>query len=444
MFIGRKEEQKQLELVYNADHSNMIVVYGREGIGKTSLALNFGENRNMIYFHAVPSSEAEQARMLESHVTNVLSSDMDSSDAAAIKLSKRVVIVDEFQNITSPASLIELMRLTKDEDKYGRIMLILLSSSINWVENAMISDNKEFAKAITGIIKLKELTYAEIVEWFPKLPAKDCVIIRALLGGVPKYLNYWQENRRVRENMLSLFFTPGSVFLTEAEYQLKLELRELNAYNTILTALAMGKYKLNDLFAYTGYTRAKISVYLRNLIEMDLVEKIYSVKVKNIENTQKGLYRIKDNFLNFYYAYIFPNISEIVSGKGRNVYNAIMEQDFDRYMRPNFADVCREYLDLMSRYKRLGFKFGEWKSWYGKSGVIDIVGQDSERHIIAGICCYTSEPAGHESLEELKELITSAGMKTSRLCIFSKNGFKPEFIREAKNEGIMTVSLNDL
>ncbi len=435
MFIGRKDELKQLESIYASDHSNLLVIYGREGIGKTALALKFCETKEYFYYKACEVSETEQL----SGIDRVF--DLQTDD---ISERKRVLILDEFQFAAFDGIKQKLLNLLSSENEYGRFMILLLSSSVNWVENSMVLEHKDLARNITGIIKVKELSFAETVEWFPKTSASDCVIIRAVMGGVPKYLRQWQENRRVRENIISLFFSPESALLNEAEYLLKLELRELGAYNTILTALASGRYKLNEIYEYTGFGRAKISVYIKHLIEMDIVEKLYSVNVRNSENTKKGLYRIKDNFLNFFYAYVFPNISDIECNQGKNLYNKVLVPDFDRFMRKSFSDVCREYLELMSKYRKLGTVYNEWHTWYGKKGILDIVGFDKEKGSIVGFCYYSDKPADEEQYEELRSLISEAGIRPKKLCLFSKNGFDSDLLKSAVEDNVMTVSLADL
>ena len=449
MFIGRKEELKQLESIYASDHSNLLVLYGRDGIGKTALSLQFCEGRDYYYYQSVQVSDAEQEKRLDelfrkSLGANSLDSAAEPDGADRSGNPKKVLIIDEFHFAMNDKLSGILLEIAGNEQKYGRFMILLLSSSINWVENSMISEYKEFSRAITGIVKLKELSFAETVTWFPKSSASDCVVIRALLGGVPKYLKLWQENRRIRENMINLFFMHDSVLKNEAEYQLKLELRELGAYNTILTALASGRYKLNDIFEYTGFNRAKISVYIKNLIEMDVVEKVFSVSVRNSENTKKGLYRIRDNFLNFYYAFVFPNVSRIERGEGKAVYNDIVLPDFDRYMRGPFAEVSREYLELMSKYRKLGKNYNEWHYWFGKNGILDVVGMDTEDNIIVAICAYSDKKAGVEKYDEMIRLSEEAGIKPARMCIFSKTGFTPELSRQAKEEQVMLVSLADM
>lgn len=73
----------------------------------------------------------------------------------------------------------------------------------------------------------------------------------------------------------------------EAENYISIELRELSVYNTILAALASGNNKLNDLFLKTGFSRAKISVYMKNLMAFDVVEKVVSFDTGGWENTKR-------------------------------------------------------------------------------------------------------------------------------------------------------------
>ena len=177
MFIGRKEELKQLESIYGSDHSNMLVLYGREGIGKTALALNFSESRDFIYYQSVMVSDAEQEKRLDEIFSasinmklQVNEPEQDKQDLEGTQ-GKKILIIDEFHYAMNSQLVGSLLKLISNEDKYGRFMILLLSSSINWVENSMVVDYKEFSKAITGIIKLKELTFADTVN-----PIFDCNI----------------------------------------------------------------------------------------------------------------------------------------------------------------------------------------------------------------------------------------------------------------------------
>ena len=297
MFIGRKEERKSLESVYATDRSNLLVLYGKEGIGKTALALQFAQNKKTIYERFLPAGDNEHERLVDETFDKIKKGEYKAEQ-------KTILIFDEFHHIESNKIFSDLVYILSNEEICGRFMILMLSSSINFVENSMININAEFAASITGIIKIQPISFAQMVEWFPNKSVEECIIIRSILGGVPKYLLMWDRSKNIRDNVINLFLRRQSPLLNEPEAVLRKELRELSSYNTILISLGRGLIKLNDLFLATGYSRAKISVYIKNLIEIDVVEKLFSANVKNAENTMKGLYRISDSLLSFYYAFI--------------------------------------------------------------------------------------------------------------------------------------------
>ena len=436
MFIGRKEERKSLESVYATDRSNLLVLYGKEGIGKTALALHFAQNKKTIYERFLPAGENEHERLVKETFDKIKKGDYKQEE-------KTILIFDEFHHIESKSIYSDITFILNNEETCGRFMILMLSSSINFVENSMIELDPGFASSITGIVKIQPISFAQMVEWFPNKSVEECIIIRSILGGVPKYLSMWDRSKGLRENIIDLFLTRQAPLIEEPEAVLRKELRELSSYNTILISLGRGLIKLNDLFLATGYSRAKISVYIKNLIEMDVVEKLFSANVKNVENTMKGLYRINDSLLSFYYAFVYPNITRIELGKGSEVYDEIIGPALNSYLRPFFADVCREYLDLMSQYGKLDHEYSHWQTWYGKKGTIDIVGTDQKNNMICGICSFEDEIATIESLAELKALSMQAGIKKCSFCLFAKNGFDSS-IEELAGAGEVTVaSLKD-
>ncbi|MBR6294210.1 MAG: ATP-binding protein [Lachnospiraceae bacterium] len=436
MFIGRKEERKSLESVYATDRSNLLVLYGKEGIGKTALALHFAQNKKTIYERFLPAGENEHERLVKETFDKIKKGDYKQEE-------KTILIFDEFHHIESKSIYSDITFILNNEETCGRFMILMLSSSINFVENSMIELDPGFASSITGIVKIQPISFAQMVEWFPNKSVEECIIIRSILGGVPKYLSMWDRSKGLRENIIDLFLTRQAPLIEEPEAVLRKELRELSSYNTILISLGRGLIKLNDLFLATGYSRAKISVYIKNLIEMDVVEKLFSANVKNVENTMKGLYRISDSLLSFYYAFVYPNITRIELGKGSEVYDEIIGPALNSYLRPFFADVCREYLDLMSQYGKLDHEYSHWQTWYGKKGTIDIVGTDQKNNMICGICSFEDEIATIESLAELKALSMQAGIKKCSFCLFAKNGFDSS-IEELAGAGEVTVaSLKD-
>lgn len=433
MFIGRKEEKKQLETAYLGEHSNLLMLYGREGIGKTALALEFCRGKEYYYF-CTPDTTKE---MLKAKLLSVLGQSLNGDRG-----SKKVLILDSFGSIFDDELISMLLDRLDSEEK---VMIILISSSINWVENSMVDEAGRLAKALTGIIKLKELKFREIVEWFPKMSVEECIAVKACLGGVPGYLKQWQENRRIRENLISLLLTKGSALENEAEHLLKLELRELSAYNSILLSLAGGHYKLGEIYTDTGFSRAKISVYLKNLIQMDIVEKVNCANVIRYENTQKGLYRIKDSFLRFYYAFVFPNMEAVEEDNGRKLFDEVISGQLTGFIREAYAEVAREFLQIMGRKKALKAQYTDYRVWIGKSGIVDIVAKDENcRNTLAAMCSCEGRDVDVEQVEAFLALLESAGLDCTEIWMFSDRSFSVLAEKRMKQDGIMYISMNDL
>lgn len=462
MFVGRTQELKQLEDAYRQKRNAAVVLYGRCGIGKTELAALFAKEKSAVYYMARELSEREQCFCLASELgeeeTEVIPDFYEILKKAVSgqteAIHKQLIVIDEFHFLVKSGSSFQnaFLKLLREEN----CMFLLLSSSVNWVENSMVEEFGAAVRALNGIIKLKEFTFLELVKRFQKMSVEKTIYANAVLGGVPEYLDYWNEKSSVKENILRLFLRKDAPLLYGAESFLKRELRELGAYNAILAALASGKNKLNDIYARVGFSRAKISVYIKNLIELDVVEKVFSFDISPGTalahvNVQKGLYRIKDNYLRFWYRYVFPNLSSIVSGQGERVYEQEIDGDFAAYMQESFAEVCSEYLKLMNQYGRLAEQYENWGSWYGKSGKIDILASTDGEAYLAGFCRFDKSMMTLRDFSAQKELLELAMLVPQELYLFSRAGFTEELRRKVENgskglEGcrIILVGLEDL
>ena len=460
MFIGRTQELKQLEDAYRQERNAAIVLYGRFGIGKTELAALFAKDKPTVFYTARELSEQEQrycfAKELGFAMQEKAPSFYESLKYAVAerenKTKKAVIIIDEFHFLvkTSEEFKVTFLKLLMEE----QCMFLFLSSSVNWVENNMVQEFGPAARAIYGTIKLKEFTFLELVKRFPDMSVEKTIYANAILGGVPEYLNVWNEKSSVKENILRLFLRKDAPLLYGAESFLKRELRELGAYNAILAAMAAGRNKLNDIYARTGFSRAKISVYIKNLIELDVVEKVFSFDASENAtqvhaNVQKGLYRIKDNYLRFWYRYVFPNLSAILMGQGDLVYENEISKDFSYYMQECFAGVCSEYLKLMDQYGKLVSHYETWGTWYGKTGRIDVVAGNDVGEILIGFCRFDSRMMTGKDIKQYKELLELAKLAPKELYLFSKAGFSEE-LRQKIEKGclkeckVIPVGLEDL
>ena len=209
---------------------------------------------------------------------------------------------------------------------------------------------------------------------------------------------------------------------------LERELREPGVYNTILTAMARDCNKLNDIFRHTGFSRAKISVYLKNLMELDLVEKVYSYDTEGRANAQKGIYRIANAYVRFYFRYLFPNQSMLQQLEPETFYDKKIAPSFDLYVEETYRKICREQLNR--EYRVVG-------EWLGKTGNIDVVASDGQGHVGTAACVY-SKAMKYEDYEWLLFSMKKAKLHCEDIRLFCDKGFD-ERLMQAAEEGIVKL-----
>lgn len=451
MFIKRASELDLLMKQYDTPGNNLVILYGRKGIGKTSLLKEFMEGRPAFYYNAVECEERLQYERMAREwrvdgIDPVTTSDFTRlfSAVSERQSDKAIIVLDEFHFITKNGS--GLLEVIQNMDRYRNpVMILLCSSSVRFIENDMVDFLGAAAARINSYLKLKEFNFVELVNRFPNASVESCIYVNAILGGIPDYLEGWQESKTIKENILETILDKNHRLFLEPQNFLKQELREPAVYNTILSSLAEGNRKLNELHLTTGYSRAKILVYLKHLTELDIVEKLVPLNEEGKENAKKGLYRIKDHFLHFWYCFVFPNLSELQLGRKLSVYEQFIKPRLNEYMEEYFADVCMEYLKLMNLHQRLPVKYLWWDRWYGKNGTIDILAKGSSGETLSGKCIWEDRIAGMDDYYSLIALSKEAGLSPGSYYLFSKNGFTRELKEQsASQKTISLVGLEDL
>ena len=95
---------------------------------------------------------------------------------------------------------------------------------------------------------------------------------------------------------------------------LQQEVSEVGSYFSIIKAIAAGNHKLSAIAAVLKVKSTNLTKYLKTLMDLDILERRVPVTEGNPEKSKRGLYKIKDNYLRFWFAFIYPNMSFIESG----------------------------------------------------------------------------------------------------------------------------------
>ena len=79
----------------------------------------------------------------------------------------------------------------------------------------------------------------------------------------------------VEDNIKNTFLNPISSLFEEPENLLKQEVREPALYNAIITAIATGASRMAEISSKVGEDTSVCSTYLRNLINLGIVIRVY-------------------------------------------------------------------------------------------------------------------------------------------------------------------------
>lgn len=464
MFIGRQDELQFLEDKYSAPNGQLIVLYGRRRVGKTETLRRFCMNKPHVFYSCTESPNDLQLR---SFSERILQQDIPAAkyikaftswqeafasivELPSSKNQKKLLIIDEFPYMVKGDTSIPsiLQNLWDERLRHENIMIILCGSAMSFIEKDILAEKNPLYGRTTGILKMTEMSFYDAIRFFPNYSALDKITAFAILGGIPHYLKQFDDSLPLAENIRKQILTRGSILYSEVEFLMRQELRETAIYNAIICAVALGSTKLNEIHQKTQIDKNKLSVYLKNLIELNIISREFPIltSVKEQANAQRGLYKVTDNFFRFWYAFVFPNLSELEAGDSDGIYRHVVHPALDKHTSYIFEDICIQYLRQQNRQGKLPFYFTKIGRWWDNSNEIDIFATDANNNnILLGECKYTNSSV---SMSELSNLRTkSECLKTySKVYyyLFAKNGFTAEVKKLAKNKDLLAVTAEEL
>lgn len=437
----RSSELNYLNTNYDRSDSQIIVLYGQKNIGKHDLLKTFVSDKPYHYFSAAPASDRELRfqwgmNLAQDNIKTLQFPEYREilNAVAENGNGKLVIIIDEFVSLIKSGEgfMEQLVDFVHSQWSKRDVFVILVSSSVGWVENSLISHIGESAYEISGFLKVGPLSFDDMSEYFHNFGREECVEAYSILGGFPGLWEAFDDTQTIKENICRSILKHTGMLHNEGERLVEAELRETAVYNTILASIAAGDHKLNDLYEHTGFSRAKISVYIKNLMELGLVEKVFSYDTAGKANTQKGIYSISDHFLNFYFTFIYPNVSRLEILSPSEFYSICIAPSFRHYVSPYFRQVCSQYMSVQNEKSKLPFRYEKSGVWVGKDGTIDLVAQDTDNRTLICLCNWDRPMMTFDEFEGLMDNAKKARIKAEYVYLFSANRFDEQLNLEAK------------
>ncbi|MFA5072231.1 MAG: ATP-binding protein [Candidatus Pacearchaeota archaeon] len=455
-FINREFELNELNKRWEEDASEFFIIYGKRRVGKTELIKQFIKNKPAIYFMADKRSVSEQlkelGRMFGAQFKDSLLSKNGFNDWLEVfqylseKTDDRFVFaVDEYPYmVESDKSIGSLFQKGWEEYlKNSKVFLIVSGSSISMMESEALSYKSPLFGRRTGQALISPLSFNQAWQFFPEKKFDDFLSIYTVCGGMPAYLLEIDKNIPLEENIKENIFKKTSFLYNEVEFILKEELREHKNYLSILRSVSSGKTKFGEISNDTGLEKNILTKYINTLIKLRLIEKEAPVTENNLQKSKQGIYKISDNFLRFWFYYVFPYKSDLEIERYDEVSRKIKET-FGGIKALVYESVCRE---LLSGLRDKLFSFERVGRWWKKGEEIDIVGLNNKtKEIVFGECKWSDNPVDvgvYFDLKRKSEVVEwNKGERKEYFVLFSKKGFTQKMIDLAKKDKIFLIEKN--
>ena len=444
-FVDREQEMATLQSEYERDGSSLVVLYGRRRVGKTTLISEFIKNKNALFFLASEESEAQNRLAFQEKTADFLNSvllknvEVKSWDVLFRAImdthfdSKPVIVLDEFQYLgrSNPAFPSVFQRIWEEILKDRQVMVILCGSLISMMQSQTLAYDSPLYGRRTAQIRLKQIPFAYYHEFFPEKSRKELIEMYAVTGGVPKYIELFSQSKDIYSAIETCVLNRSGYLYDEPHFLLQQEVSEVGSYFSIIKAIAAGNTKLSAIAGVLEVKSTSLTKYLKTLIDLDILEREVPVTEDSPEKSKKGLYKIKDNYLRFWFAFVYPNMSFIESGHGRIVMDKIRKSLVRNHIAFVYEDVCRERMWEMNAQSAWPFYFSKLGRYWDSKEEIDIAAIDPDgKNLILGECKYWQEPVGVSVLRELEAKAKTVSWEKEKrktwLVLFSVNGFTEE------------------
>ena len=446
-FLGREKEILDLEKEYARD-GGFVVIYGRRRIGKTTLIKQFIKSKTAFYFLATKEVESQSMKRFAGVIARTTGNSVMQKAAFSDWLDlfqvvadykpneKKVLVIDEFPYLVKVNdSFPSILQNAWDEIlNDSNVMLILCGSLISMMKKHALSYESPLYGRRTAQMRIAPLPFTTVYE-NQKLSFEEAAEQYSITGGVPKYMEFFSDGQPLYEQIKENVLSKNGFLYEEPNFMLTDEVQVPTNYFSIIKVIADGNHKLGTIAGILGLETSALTPYLKTLSELGFIEKQVPVTERNAEKTRKGLYFISDNFLSFWFRYVYPYKGELELDNTQISLDELDKDFKEKFVAFAYEDICKEIFARLCSDKAIDFTPSKIGSYWlnDKSGntQIDVMAVDTvNKRLFAGECKYHNQPIDADVYFELvKKVDNSSEIKsafkgyTVIYGVFSKSGF---------------------
>lgn len=409
-FLDRKHEMEQLRRVLNPETpAKFAVVFGRRRLGKSTLIKHVLGPQD-VYYMAGDLVDAVQLGMLQELLAHKFPEIGAASFAGwedllllvnRLTTEQFTLCLDEFPYMVkhSPGLPSILQRLV--DSKELKFNLVICGSSQRMMQQMVLGQNEPLYGRASAIIDVRPIPLPYLQEGLHLEPIATIEEF-SVWGGVPRYWELREEYPSLSEAIRGMLMGPACVLYDEPKKLFLDDMTVTVQSESLMSVIASGANRLSEIASRMGREATSLSAPLDRLIQMSYIRREIPFG-ESAKKSRRGIYRINDPMMDFYYTFILPNMSSLARGRT----NAVMEDiegAFGEYVSRHWEHLCRE---AVSGNRLFGHRWGEAGRWWrsvptdGKERFqemeFDVMAQSADgKALLVGECKWTNPEVAAE------------------------------------------------
>lgn len=418
MLRNRERELSYLDARYASGRAELVVLYGRRRVGKTTLVYHWVQNKPHLFFFATQDDNATLLRRFSHLIRQAAGEspdptfsypDWEAALRALVPLARDrrfVVVIDEFPRLVAahPPIASYLQMVWDMQLQHTQVFFILTGSLLSVMRQQVLDPDAPLYLRHTWPFELQPLTVTDLPAFFPAYTPDEVVETYAVLGGMPYYLISVDPTVDLLTNIRRAILDPTGSLFNEIPLQLHLEMRgmDVSLYMRILRVIAQGAHTRAEIMQAAALQGGNLSHYLLTLQEMGLV--IAQQPLERSSGRRRwARYHLQDPFLRFWHRFVAPRQAELEIGHGQEAVWHEIRHQMPHVVAPIWERIARWH--LLHRARQGGLPpVSEVGSWWSRQVQIDVVGVDRHsRSVVFGEARWRHEPFTRRDLERLVE-----------------------------------------
>jgi AAA+ ATPase superfamily predicted ATPase len=381
-FYNREKEIATLRKFEEISQSSaqMTMLLGRRRVGKTTLLKNAFATNTALYFFVAKKNEVLLCEEFTRETEEKLGISLGVFGNFALLFKSLMIqsqtrnftlIVDEFQEFANvnPSVFSDIQNIWDTYKETSKINIIFCGSIYSMMKQIFENSKEPLFGRLTAKIMLKpfdiQIIKCILQDYYPQYTNEDLLAFYMVTGGIAKYIEQLVLNKAFTKNKIfDAIFSANSFFLEEGRAVLIDEFgKDYGNYFSILMLIASSKTSRSEMESIMGTTLGGYLDRLEN--EFGLITKVRPVLAKPASKAVK--YCIKDNFLNFWFRFIFK-YRGAVEMENFDYVKQIIFRDYETYSGQILERYFREKISAEENLSQIG---SYWER--GNLNEIDIV-----------------------------------------------------------------------